>query len=144
MTKLEKLLKVENWPSFKRFNFPVWAWNKFKYQAGNTKGGSITVLLTSCLTGLESAVWQLTIFIFICKTGQSKPVKQEVNSTVTLPPLVFPVSSIKINPWCISSDCTESFGLGIFLLLVQHYSTIIFAVATDTTEGGGMGKKHSS
>jgi hypothetical protein len=25
-------------------------------QAGNTKGGSITVLLTSCLTGLESAV----------------------------------------------------------------------------------------
>jgi len=24
--------------------------------AGNTKGGSITVLLTSCLTGLESAV----------------------------------------------------------------------------------------
>jgi hypothetical protein len=32
--------------------------------AGNTKGGSITVLLTSCLTGLESAVWQLTIFCF--------------------------------------------------------------------------------
>jgi hypothetical protein len=27
----------------------------------NTKGGSITALLTSlCLTGLESAVWQLT------------------------------------------------------------------------------------
>ena len=25
-------------------------------KAGNTKGGSITVLLTSCLTGLESAV----------------------------------------------------------------------------------------
>ncbi len=36
--------------------------------SGNTKGGSITVLLTSCLTGLESAVWQLTIFAFICKT----------------------------------------------------------------------------
>jgi hypothetical protein len=31
---------------------------------GNTKGGSITVLLTSCLTGLESAVWQLTTFCF--------------------------------------------------------------------------------
>jgi hypothetical protein len=26
----------------------------------NTKGGSITVPLTSCLTGSESAVWQLT------------------------------------------------------------------------------------
>jgi len=30
--------------------------------AGNTKGGSITVPLTSCLTGLDSAVWQLTFF----------------------------------------------------------------------------------
>jgi hypothetical protein len=35
---------------------------------GNTKGGSITLPLTSCLTGLESAVRQLTIFVFICKT----------------------------------------------------------------------------
>jgi hypothetical protein len=34
----------------------------------DTKGGSITVQLTSCLTGLESAVFQLTIFVFICKT----------------------------------------------------------------------------
>ncbi len=33
-----------------------------------SEGGSITVLLTSCLAGLESAVWLLTIFIFICKT----------------------------------------------------------------------------
>jgi len=37
-----------------------------RVQPGNTKGGSITVLLTSCLTGLESAVWQMTIFVFIC------------------------------------------------------------------------------
>ncbi len=36
--------------------------------AGNTKGGSITVPSTSCLTSLESAVWQLTIFVFIRKT----------------------------------------------------------------------------
>jgi len=27
-----------------------------KNKPGNTKGGSITVLLTSCLTGLETAV----------------------------------------------------------------------------------------
>ncbi len=60
------------------------------HNARNTKGGSIIVRLTSCLTGLESAVWQLTIFIFICKTGWSKLVKQEVNGTVILPPLVFP------------------------------------------------------
>jgi hypothetical protein len=48
--------------STKRNNLEVGLLNK----AGNTKGGSITVLLTSCLTGLESAVWQLTIFVFIC------------------------------------------------------------------------------
>ncbi len=36
--------------------------------SGNTKGGCITVPLTSCLTGLESAVWILTICVFICKT----------------------------------------------------------------------------
>ncbi len=35
---------------------------------GNTKGGSITVPLTSCLTGLKSAVWQLTKFASTCKT----------------------------------------------------------------------------
>ncbi len=58
--------------------------------AGNTKGGSITVQLTSCLTGLKSAVWLLTIFVFICKTDSSKPVKQEVNGTVIRPPVVFP------------------------------------------------------
>jgi hypothetical protein len=34
----------------------------------NTKGGSIAVPLTFCLTGLESGVRQLTIFVFICKT----------------------------------------------------------------------------
>jgi hypothetical protein len=42
------------------------------------------------LTGLESALWQQTIFDFICKTDKSKPVKQEVNGTMILPPLVFP------------------------------------------------------
>ncbi len=57
---------------------------------GNTKMGRIIVLLTSCLTGLGLAVCRLTIFVFICKTDSSKPVKQEVNGTVILPPLVFP------------------------------------------------------
>ncbi len=33
-------------------------------KTGNTKEGSITVPLTSCLTGSESAVWQLT-FLFL-------------------------------------------------------------------------------
>jgi hypothetical protein len=44
-------------------------------------------------------VWnQLTIFVFISKTDYSKPVKQEVNSTVILPPLVFPALKIVVSP----------------------------------------------
>jgi hypothetical protein len=58
--------------------------------SGNTRWASITVLLTSCLTGLESPVWLMTIFAFICKTDYSKPVKQEVNGKVILPPFSIP------------------------------------------------------
>jgi len=65
-------------------------------KAGNTKGGSITVPLTSGLTGLELAVRELTIFVFICKTDLSRQVKQEVNFTMILPPLVFPALFIMV------------------------------------------------
>ncbi len=58
--------------------------------AGNTKGGSITVPLTSCLTGLDKSVLQIKTKIVRSHTADSKPVKQEVNVTVILPPLVFP------------------------------------------------------
>jgi hypothetical protein len=64
-------------------------------QAGNTKGGSIIVQLTSCLTGLDWSVLQIKTKIVSCHTADSKPVKQEeqeVNSTVILPPSVFPGS----------------------------------------------------
>ncbi len=57
---------------------------------GNSKGGSITVLLTSCLTGLDKSVLQIKTKIVSCDTANSNPVKQEVNSTLILPPLVFP------------------------------------------------------
>ncbi len=69
---------------------------------GNTKGGSITVPLTSCLTGLDYSVLQIKTKIVSCHTADSKPVKQEVNSTVILLPLVFPALSFlkKIRlPW---------------------------------------------
>jgi hypothetical protein len=39
----------------------------------------------------------MTILVFICKTDLSKPVKQEVNSTV-LPPLVFPAETNSLVP----------------------------------------------
>jgi len=60
-----------------------------KDKPGNTKGGSITVLLTSCLTGLDKSVLQIKTKIVSCHIADSKPVKQEVNGTVILLPLVF-------------------------------------------------------
>jgi hypothetical protein len=53
--------------------------------SGNTKGGSITVQLTSCLTGLDKPVWQIKTKIVSGHTAVSKRVKQEVNGTVILP-----------------------------------------------------------
>jgi hypothetical protein len=57
---------------------------------GNTKGGSITVPLTSYLTGLDWSVLQIKTKIVSCHRGNLKPVKQEVNGTVILHSLVFP------------------------------------------------------
>jgi hypothetical protein len=57
--------------------------------SGSTKGGRIIVPLTSCLTGLDQSVLQIKTKIVSCRTADFKPVKQEVNSTVILPPLVF-------------------------------------------------------
>jgi hypothetical protein len=57
---------------------------------GILKGRSITVPLTSCLTGLDYSVLQIKTKIVSCNTADSKPVKQEVNVTVILPTLVFP------------------------------------------------------
>ncbi len=65
---------------------------KGKAQSGNTKGGSITVPLTSCLTGLDESVLQIKTKFVSCHIADSKQVKQEVNGTVILPPLVFPGS----------------------------------------------------
>jgi hypothetical protein len=42
------------------------------------------------MTGLDWSVLQIKTKIVSCHTAGSKPVKQEVNSTVILPPLVFP------------------------------------------------------
>ena len=58
-------------------------------KAGNTKGGSITVPLTSCLTSLDQSVLLIKTKNVSCHTAESKPVEQEVNGTVILPPLVF-------------------------------------------------------
>jgi hypothetical protein len=64
--------------------------------SGNTKGESITLLLTSCLTGLDKSALQIKTKIVSCHTADYKPVKQEVNGTEILPPLVFPGSFIDL------------------------------------------------
>ncbi len=46
--------------------------------------------MPSCLTGLDQFVLQIKTKIVSSLTADSKPVKQGVNSTVILPPLVFP------------------------------------------------------
>ncbi len=66
------------------------------FNQGILKGESITVPLASCLTGLEKSVLQIKIKIVSCDTADYKLVKQEVNGTVILPPLVFPASTHKL------------------------------------------------
>ncbi len=61
-----------------------------KLKQGILKGGSVTVPLASCLTGLDYSVLQIKTKIVSCHTTGSKPVKQQVSGTVVLPPLVFP------------------------------------------------------
>jgi len=66
-------------------------------EAGKTKRGSINVQLTSCLTRLDWSVLQMKTKIVSCHTADSKPVKQEVNSTMIRPYLVFPCRGIAEN-----------------------------------------------
>ncbi len=68
--------------------------------SGNTKGGSITVPLTSGLTCLDYSVLQIKTKIVSSHTADSKPVKQEVNCTVILPSLILPALDVL---WSINS-----------------------------------------
>jgi hypothetical protein len=76
---------------------------KLKYQfveemlnQGKLKG-KVTVQLTSSLTDLDWSVLQIKTKIVSCHTADSKPVKQEVNCTMILPPLVFPTPWLKLS-----------------------------------------------
>jgi len=87
-------------------------------QTGNTKGGSVTVPLTSCLTGLDYSDSQIKTKIVSCHTADSETAKQGDNGTVTLPPLVFPVwvqrnnsfFKVHINTQCRCGDFAERFN----------------------------------
>jgi hypothetical protein len=51
---------------------------------------------------------QIKTKIVSCHTADSKPVEEEVNSTVTLPPLVFPVQSIVMQRGAKHKDVMHS------------------------------------
>ncbi len=59
------------------------------------KGVSVTVSLTSRLTGLDQSVVQIKTKIVSTHTADSKPVKQELSVTMILPSLVFPALTWK-------------------------------------------------
>jgi hypothetical protein len=84
---------------------------------GNTNGGSITVPLTPCLTGLDWSVLQIKAKIVSCQTADSKPVKQEVNGTLILPPLVFPGSIITLCTTVTVGTSGTSVVVGISAIL---------------------------
>jgi hypothetical protein len=65
-------------------------------QPGNTKGGSIAVHLPSCLTFSDQSVLQIKTKIVSFHMTDSKPLKQEVNSTVIIPPSVFPGPTLEL------------------------------------------------
>jgi hypothetical protein len=50
----------------------------------NTKGGSITVPLTSCLTGLDWSLLKIKTKIVSCHTADSKPVKRGPGKSTSL------------------------------------------------------------
>ncbi len=77
--------------------------DRLNEEPGNTKGGIITVLLISCLTGLDWSVLQIKTKTVSCHTADSKPVRQGVNGTVILLPLVFPGGTPRVQcPWVLA------------------------------------------
>jgi hypothetical protein len=84
LSRLKLHLHERRWLRSRRRRNREWA------ATGNIEGGSIIVPLTSCLTGLDWFVLQIKTKIVSCHITNSEPVKQEVNGTVILTPLVFP------------------------------------------------------
>jgi len=63
---------------------------------------------------------QIKTNIASCHTADSKPVKQEVNGTVILPPLVFPDLSVPIVVCFKKMDCSHGFVFVLILILATE------------------------
>jgi hypothetical protein len=109
---------------------------------GILNGGSIAVPLTSCLTGLDLSVLQIRTKIVSCHTADSKPVKQEVNGTVILPPLVFP----GFKPLTVTNNCKDTSLLSHpHITNLQYFIVQALRAPGLTLDLKNMGRrKHSS
>ncbi len=87
--------------------------------AGNTKRGSITIPLTSLFDWFGLVCFANKNKIVSCHTADSKPVKEEVNGTLILPPLVFPAFR---NSFYLAYSCLiwNARGLGTKLVNLFH------------------------
>jgi hypothetical protein len=94
------------------------------WDAENTKGGSITVPLTSCLTGLDYSVLEIKTKIVSSLTADFKPVKQEVYGTVILPSLLFLVG-------CLGSRLDEKSIGKLPVIPRQEFNSINQGILTE-------------
>ncbi len=78
------------WPHFTHQLHVFWNPAHLKETPGNTNGGSITVPFTSCLTGLESVVRQLTNFCFYLQNRLIQTSQTGGQWYSDTSPLVFP------------------------------------------------------
>jgi hypothetical protein len=95
----------------------------------------------SCLTGLDQSVLQIKTKNVSCHTADSKPVKQEVNSTLILLPLVFPAQHIIVTWDHTYLKKSRLLKFVMFLATCAASSSGIFAAATNsanqTNKAGG-------
>jgi hypothetical protein len=83
------------------------------------------------LTGLDKSVLQIKTKIVNCHTADSKPVKQEVNGTVILPPLVFPGGSITV----LLTSCLAGLDNSVLQIKTKIVSCHTADSKTSQTEG---------
>ena len=143
----------------------IQCWRKFHSPPRNKGwnqgilGGKYQCTVDLLFDRLESAVWLLTIFVCISKTDQSKPVKQEVNGTVILPPLVFPDERFHEHYisfgtcWCnhmkpcqcirlfFSHICHSKWFHAMCVIMLKAYLVSLYSVLWRRKHERGAGKK---
>ena len=89
--------------------------------------------MTSCLTGLDKSVSKINTKIASYHTADSKPVKQEVNGIVILPPLVLPdyIHESLLN-WSIKYYFTKDYIQSI----ISSIPVLLVNVRPGNTKGG--------